>query len=254
VLFLKSLPIFEVGEAPTEKWDSAGQISAFCQKISTAMKTQKENDRGLCLQTRNKRWKWMAGATAATAAGVTASQGSTITINLVGNYISGSGGNHLNADLTGDGLPDLTIAGAFFHFRSGSSLSTLATTGKAGVDLNGVHAYAFHSGQYPLGTVRLGSKSGHWGGFPSTGTPSLNGSVPVTFKDLHINNGALTQGSLAVTVTVFGPHGPAEIDLDSLTYNTRNNIPDKGSTLALLAMGAGGVLALRRWRGAQARS
>ena len=52
----------------------------------------------------------MAGATAATAAGVTASQASTITINLVNNYISGSGGNHLNADLTGDGHPDLTIA------------------------------------------------------------------------------------------------------------------------------------------------
>ena len=188
----------------------------------------------------------MAGATAATAAGVTASQASTITINLVGNYISGSGGNHLNADLTGDGQPDLTIAGAFYHFRSSPSISTFATTGRAGVDLNGVHAYAFHSGQYPLGTVRLGSKTGHFAA--GSGTPSLNGSIPVTFKDLHINNGALTQGSLAVTVTVFGPHGPAEIDLDSLTYN---NVPDQGSTLALLAMGAGGVLALRRCRAAQ---
>ena len=37
----------------------------------------------------------MAGATAATAAGVTASQASTITINLVNNYISAVGGNHL---------------------------------------------------------------------------------------------------------------------------------------------------------------
>ena len=54
----------------------------------------------------------MAGATAATAAGVTASQASTITINLVNNYISATGGNHLNADLTGDGHPDLTITSA----------------------------------------------------------------------------------------------------------------------------------------------
>ena len=52
------------------------------------MKTQKKNSQGLYLQTRNNRWKWMAGATAATAAGVTASQASTITINLVNNYIS----------------------------------------------------------------------------------------------------------------------------------------------------------------------
>jgi len=201
---------------------------------------------------KNNRWKWMVGATAVTAAGVSASQGSTITINLTGNYISGSGGNHLNADLTGDGQPDITISGAFYQFRSSPSISTFATTGKAGVYLNGVIASAFHSGFYPLGTVRLGSKTGHFAA--GSGTPSLSGSIPITFKDLHINNGALTEGSLAVTVTVFGPHGPAEIDLDSLTYNARNNIPDQGSSLALLAMGAGGILALRRWRAAQARS
>ena len=45
------------------------------------MKTQKKNRKGVYLQKSNKRWKWMAGATAATAAGVTASQASTITIN-----------------------------------------------------------------------------------------------------------------------------------------------------------------------------
>jgi len=74
--------------------------------------------------------------------------------------------------------------------------------------------------------------------------------MPITFKDLHINNGALTEGSLEVTVTDFGPHGPAEIQLDSLTYNTPDNVPDQGSSLTLLAMGAGGILALRRWRAA----
>jgi len=36
----------------------------------------------------------------------------------------------------------------------------------------------------------------------------------------------------------------SRVQLDSFTYNT----PDQGSSLALLAMGAGGVLALRRWR------
>ncbi len=211
------------------------------------MKTQKKNGHGLYLQ-KSKRWKWMAGATAATAAGVTASQASTITLNLVGNYISGSGGNHLNADLTGDGQPDMTIAGAFYQFRSSPSISTFHTKGVAGVDLNGVFALASHSGFYPLGSVRLGSKFGTWAA--GSGTPSLNGSIPITFRDLHINNGALTEGSVEVTVTVFGPHGPAEIELDSLTYNTPDNVPDQGSSLTLLAMGAGGILALRRWRAA----
>src|SRR6476620_11884101 len=134
------------------------------------MKTQKRNDRGLCLQKRNNRWKWMVGATAATAAGVTASQASTITINLVDNYISGSGGNHLNADLTGDGKPDMTIAGAFYYCRSTTYLSTFRTYAKAGVHLNGVHAYALHNGQYPSGFVQLGSKYAGW--TPLYGTPS----------------------------------------------------------------------------------
>ena len=191
----------------------------------------------------------MAGATAATAAGVTASQASTITINLINNYISAAAGNHLNADLTGDGQPDMTIAGAFYQFRSNPSISTFATKGKAGVRLNGVYAYAYHSGHYPIGAERLGSKAAHITG--TSGTPYLNGLIPITFRDLHINNGTLTEGSLEVTVTAFGPHGPAEIQLDSLTYNTRANIPDQGSTLALLAMGTGGVLALRRWRAAK---
>jgi len=190
----------------------------------------------------------MAGATAATAAGVTASHANAITIDLVDNYISGSGGNHLNADLTGDGQPDMTITGAFYHFQSSPSISTFHTFGTAGAHLNGVVAFAFHSGFYPLGTVQLGSKTGHWAA--GSGTSSLQGSIPITFKDLHINNGALTKGFLTVTVTVFGSHGPAEIDLDSLTYNT----PDQGSSLALLAMGASGVLAFRRWKIAQERS
>ena len=195
----------------------------------------------------------MAGATAATAAGVTASQASTITINLVDNYLSsGNSGNHLNhlnADLTGDGRPDLTIANARYTYYY------------AAVALNGVQAFCHFrtsgtiSNQNLDGSVELGSRFArffrHRNLFStifSSGTGSLMGSIPIFFTDLHINGGALTSGSLEVTVNLF------QIQLDSLTYNTRNNIPDEGSTLALLAMGAGGVLALRRWRAAQERS
>src|SRR5438093_10598285 len=103
------------------------------------MKTKKKNRQGLNLQTRSTRWKWMAGATAATAAGVTASQASAITINLVGNYISALGGNHLNADLTGDGHPDLTIVGAnasrYFHYIG---TSTRVYDSRVGAVLNGI--------------------------------------------------------------------------------------------------------------------
>src|SRR5882757_3663381 len=112
--------------------------------LGPLMKTQKKNGQSLYLQIRNKRWKWMAGATAATAAGVSASQAGTITVNLLNNYISATGGNHLNADLTGDGQPDLTIANAFYSVRnpispgSGGFTYPSLNNYRARVDLNGV--------------------------------------------------------------------------------------------------------------------
>ena len=79
------------------------------------------------------------------------------------------------------------------------------------------------------------------------------GSIPIFFKDLHINGGAPTEGFLEVTVSPYG------IQLDSFTYNDPSfhaangtAVPDQGSSLALLAIGAAGILALRRSRSAQA--
>jgi hypothetical protein len=69
---------------------------------------------------------------------------------------------------------------------------------------------------------------------------------------VHINRGKLTAGSLQVTVFAgFGfPDSGAKIQLDSFTYAT----PEHGSSLALLAMGAAGLVALRQWRDAQTKS
>jgi hypothetical protein len=217
------------------------------------MKTEKKNAQGLYLQRSSNRWKWMAGATAATAAGVTASQAATITVNLLNNYISSSGGNHLNADLTGDGQPDITIVHPYFISKIEPYPYSYRFSAVAGVSLNDVHALAFWANTSVIGGLNLGSKHSV---FSFATSRSLTGSIPIFFKDLSINGGARTRGSLEVTVLENVPGGRAfaEVQLDSLTYNTRNNIPDQGSSLALLAMGAGGVLALRRWRGAQARS
>jgi len=200
----------------------------------------------------------MAGATAATAAGVTtASQASTITVNLINNYISATGGNHLNADLTGDGHPDVTIANPSFFHSTRYIGYTKFYNGAARVVLNGINATAFAYGDgYPVG-VRLGSQ------FRSLRSPpygtTLTGSIPIFFKDLHINGGAPTKGSLEVTLSDFFPSDNPRIQLDSFTYNDPPSgrgaaVPDQGSSLALLAMGAGGILALRRWRAAQERS
>jgi hypothetical protein len=240
------------------------------------MKTQKKN-LGLHVHKTNNRWKWMAGAT---AAGVSVSQASTITINLVNNFISATGGNHLNADLTGDGHPDLTLANAFYrvhYFTSRPRGLYYPATFDAGVILNGVGARAHdHESAVPnFGSEVLGSRIGHFSirtwnfRYPSLqGTFSLTGSIPLFFKDLHINGGAPTMGSLQVTVFGRLPN----IQLDSFTYNSNtptsaqpssltvpaqtssHTVPDQGSSLALLAMGAGGVLAFRRWRRAKVRA
>jgi hypothetical protein len=222
------------------------------------MKTQKNSSRRAYLRRRNNRWKWIVGATAATAAGVPASQGGLVTIHLVDQVIGGqSGENTLNADLTGDGHPDMTIT----NFTSGGALY-------AAISLNGIRAYCelHDSGgrSNESAYAGLGSKRAFWreyrnssGKYISSGTGTLMGSIPVFFKDLHINGGAPTEGSLEVTVS-----GPGFfIQLDSLTYNSNvppagltAAVPDQGSTLALLAMGAGGVIALRRRRAAQTRS
>jgi hypothetical protein len=210
------------------------------------MKKQKKKSRDLHLQT-NKRWKWMAGAT---AAGMTASQASATTITLIGNFISATGGNHLNADLTGDGHPDLTISGAFYrHSTRGGTTYTSATKQffTASANLTGVHARAYFTGGnlgLQFGSAQLGTQHEH--GYPYPGLPVLTGSIPITFTDSHINGGGLTKGLLNVTVSTY----TVEVQLDSLTYDTRA-VPDQGSSLALLALGAGGVLALRRWRTAK---
>ena len=187
----------------------------------------------------------MAGATAASAAGVTASQAGLITVNLTHNFISATGGNHLNADLTGDGQADITIANAAFGvaYRTTSSGYRYIQTLQARVTLNGVLASAYVT-HYPLVFLRIGS---HFTGAtnPAYFPTSLTGSIPITFKDLNINNGRLTHGSLNVTAFI-----EPRVQLDSFTYNTA---PDQGSSLALLAMGAGGVLTLRRWRAARER-
>jgi hypothetical protein len=217
------------------------------------MKTQKTNGQSLYLKTANNRWKWMAGATAATAAGVTASEASLITINLSNNYISATGGNHLNADLTGDGHPDLAITGTrayYRHFSRTFSTGYVFTfnDSTAAAFLNGVRAEAFFYGDGYGHSVRLGSRHDY---------STLTGSIPVFFKDLHINGGAPTRGSLGVTVSDFGG---VKIQLDSFTYNIPGQgsrslaVPDQGSSLALLALGASGILALRRWRAAQEQS
>jgi hypothetical protein len=123
----------------------------------------------------------MAGATAATAAGVTASQAGLVTINLTDNFISATGGNHLNADLTGDGQPDLIIANAF-NLVTTNGNGPVYTQYIARVNLNGVLARA-DAFRYDLaGSLQLGSQHKIFG--TSSHSGSLTGS-PHSLRPSH---------------------------------------------------------------------
>jgi hypothetical protein len=181
-----------------------------------------------------------------------------ITITLLNNFISATGGNHLNADLTGDGQSDITIANAAYGLRY-TNFHYMIRAAFAGADLNGVRAFAGLSYYDNYAFFRqIGSQSargyyGHrWPPYYPYHLPSpLTGSIPISFRDLQINNGRLTHGFLDVTATIDPTDFFPRVQLDSFTYNT--SVPDQGSSLALLAMGAGGILALRRWRAARAQ-
>ena len=202
------------------------------------------------LKAGDDRWKWLAAAAAATVGGVAQSQAGPVTITLSNNFISATGGNHLNADLTGDGRADIAITNAFNSVFT-QFPTFQGTFSSARASINGVRARAFFHAYDQNGYASLGAKGGYFffGASSTIGTPTFTGSIAILFKDLHINGGALTAGSLEVTV--FGPR--PEVRLDSLTYEA-HGVRDQGSSLALLAMGAGGILALRRLRTAQVLS
>jgi hypothetical protein len=70
-----------------------------------------------------------------------------------------------------------------------------------------------------------------------------SGGLTVQFSgDPDINGGALTSGTLEVTAEA--GYGNATVTLDSFTY-TPIAVPE-ASSLSLLALGAAGVVALRR--------
>jgi hypothetical protein len=183
-------------------------------------------------------------------AGASAANGAIVQITLTGNKISTTGGgNQLVADLTGDTVADVTIANPFL---GPYSAKVLMNGNWLSARRGGTSFYV--DAQFAAGGVGVATASARG----ATTATYLN---PITFADRRINGGATTQGW--VQVKAFNNSDTSHtVELGRLIFDDANttrpafaSIPGaqtawsavpEPSSLGLLALGAGGLLARRR--------
>jgi hypothetical protein len=187
-----------------------------------------------------------ASAAAAAAASTTA-QATTVTITLTNNDIGTQNGDRLSADLFGNGnifsFATRQHESGFFYFGYGRfKIHTFFGAGGGG---SASASVAFSNGKANVGSHTTAIKSAFGA------TASVMGDIPIRFSDPSVNGGAITDGFLTVTAAVgtalFANSAFAEVTLNSFSYNMAS-VPETGSTLGLLALGAAGVIALRQRR------
>ena len=196
--------------------------------------------------------KWLPGAMAL-AATTASSQAATVQITLTGNKISSTGGNQLNADLTGDTVANLLLGGG-----SVSTEGVFAVLGDRGY----VVLASYSSSVYFVGASFVSGGGVGVSYASDAGVQNISYLNPITFTDSSINGGAPTEGWLQVNAfnTSSTDH---TVELSRLIFDDASttrpafaSIPGaqtefsavpEPSSLGLLALGAGGLL-LRRSR------
>jgi len=204
----------------------------------------------------------VAGAITGGLAG--ANHAATVQITLTGNMISFNGGNQLVTDITGDGTDDVTFS------------NDLLGSNVAAININGYRANA----SFQVVTSRIYTASGSvvnsFSQFTAgaqfanggVGTPTAMGTSarnikylnPVTFTDSRINGGLPTDGYLEVNSIAAGSTANS-VTLTRFVFDDASTTRPTGvstttpytpavlipepSSLTLLALGAGGLLARR---------
>lgn len=191
--------------------------------------------------------RFVLGALA--TAGASVANAATVQITLVNNYVANTangGGVNFNGDVTGDGVDDGLI------YITDPNTAIMAVP--SGLSASGRIAFG-------VGYAVLGAYGSEVGG---SSRVSMRGVGPFSFTDARINNGLPTAGWLDHTATS-GPDGQ-EVRLHRLifddesviapigvtsggiytTWSGVSAVPEVSGSLALLALGAGGLLTRRR--------
>ncbi len=189
-------------------------------------------------------------------AGASAANAATVQITFTGSFISTTGGNNLVADFGDDGTAEISgtvravTGGHLVKVNLLDSTGTLWAAYGAPVEGNTV--------------VGAGNTASNVGGV-GAGVATLRGLVAVSFTDANIRGGASTTGYLDMTATASQP-GEKIITVNRLIFDedsggaiaglnvndaafteyTLSAVPEPGSNLALLALGAGGLTLRRR--------
>jgi hypothetical protein len=196
--------------------------------------------------------KWLPGAMALAATTASSQAASVVQITLTGNKIS-STGNQLVADLTGDSVADVS-----FRYSFNSSAWVEVRINGANV----LNARQINGNYVGVAMIVLGGVGAatFFGSEPST-AEYLN---PITFTDRRINGGLPTAAWLQVNA--FNTSATSHtVELSRLIFDDANTarpsfteipgvltewsvsaVPEPGSNLALLALGAGGLTLRRR--------
>jgi hypothetical protein len=180
----------------------------------------------------------------------------TVQITLTGNRISTTGGNTLNADITGDLVNDLAFTSPTFS-PSGvgvdvNEANAMGNPGAVGAEF--LSSFYLATAGFVLGGVGTISNSA-----PSI--RNINYLNPITFTDSRINGGLPTQAwvqvnafntsssnhTVAFTRVIFDDASTTRPAFSSIpgTQTEFSAVPEP-SGLALLALGAGGLLVRRK--------